>query len=1197
MKKFLSIVLSVAMILGTMSTVVFADGAGTTYQVGADKTYTDLNSAIVTNNGAEDAIYEIYGEVELEIPGTHGDFEFNGAKVVGMDNEAQVTVVGGGVSDIVNVNMENIKFADEGTYNNSSSEFMYQNFSGKSSFSNVSFLDGVRFCNSYVGTAAVITAEKCSFYEESENEYTLWIDGGVITVTDSVLEGTRGVKMGDARYAADNLELEVSGCEFKNIYKKPAFVVSNVDAASTIEIEETTLTDCDYGLLVNEVADYSGITVDGKNPVYVASKGNEYYTDMAYALKEADGDSSALTEYVAEVNGTYYTNLVDAVKARGDINLLADVDLQNVEWEPASLKGNFNGNGHTISNLKINKPDNNNVGFITSLNGVFENVNFVNVDVVGKENVGAVAGRTGGSGALVKNVTVTGDIKVESTSNGYARAAVIVGGWAYGRYIDITVDGGSSDTSYVKHTGGGDGRYCAGIVGHADDVDEYTNCVVRNITIDGDWLCGGIAGPGPSDGIATGCVVENVKIASDYSGGMFGWYYGDGTIEDSTVKNVEFTDGGTNNGAIGGYGMAPNVGVKNVTIENVVNYGGAPMISYLAAIDDNYYATLDVALEAAVDGDTITLLADNEIENANIKKNVTIDLNDNTLTVDAEGIMDNAAGGNAAIWTWKAVTIKNGNIVVNSDAKIANGVFYIAGKTDAKLTLDDVVLTANNTNGTDLFVSCEPGMLEILYSTINAEGVSKLINGGDGGKATIKYSEINVANSDRAIVNIVLDAGWSTIDIDNMADNALRNVSGRIHQTTIDVEGAACGLKNDGGKELSLTGTSTVTLTGATEYDLYLKDGAKLNVGPSSVLYANTSYIANHDDTSGNLVAKAEKVYVQFKKVDVDANNNDTVEGSDEYEIVLAGYDEEAIHELASADLTFAFDGTLVSGGKMDYTVIPAKGVTLTNVPNTDRYMFNYDGVTKYEETGKAIVIGTITIEGYGSYTLGTDATVTTNAVYATEIRDSIVDGFENAAELVVNEDMLANDGMVGETGLTEIAVPTRTLTINIDFYNTVENNAAVYQDMEVRIVGGTVDKKIALGEDTDADADYTVVEDLPYNTAYTVTVSGAGYRTARYTVNLNDHKTLNFWNNVMDENHAIEVEEGLASSKTTKNFLAGDIVKDNNINIYDLSAVVSYFSMELDTDAYSTYAKYDLNRDGFIDSKDVAYVLVSWGK
>jgi hypothetical protein len=64
-----------------------------------------------------------------------------------------------------------------------------------------------------------------------------------------------------------------------------------------------------------------------------------------------------------------------------------------------------------------------------------------------------------------------------------------------------------------------------------------------------------------------------------------------------------------------------------------------------------------------------------------------------------------------------------------------------------------------------------------------------------------------------------------------------------------------------------------------------------------------------------------------------------------------------------------------------------------------------------------------------------------------------------------------------------------------------------------------------------------------------------------------------------------------------TKNFLAGDIVKDNNINIYDLSAVVSYFGTENLVSAYPAYAKYDLNRDGVIDSKDVAYVLVSWGE
>ena len=94
----------------------------------------------------------------------------------------------------------------------------------------------------------------------------------------------------------------------------------------------------------------------------------------------------------------------------------------------------------------------------------------------------------------------------------------------------------------------------------------------------------------------------------------------------------------------------------------------------------------------------------------------------------------------------------------------------------------------------------------------------------------------------------------------------------------------------------------------------------------------------------------------------------------------------------------------------------------------------------------------------------------------------------------------------------------------------------------------------------------------------------------------MTENKTLNFWNNVKDIENAKAIEDK-GTVKVTKNFLAGDIVKDNNINIYDLSAVVSYFNTTNDTSAYSDYAKYDLNRDGVINSKDVAYVLVSWGE
>lgn len=38
----------------------------------------------------------------------------------------------------------------------------------------------------------------------------------------------------------------------------------------------------------------------------------------------------------------------------GDIELLADIDMANVEMQPiASFQGNLNGNGYTISNLSV----------------------------------------------------------------------------------------------------------------------------------------------------------------------------------------------------------------------------------------------------------------------------------------------------------------------------------------------------------------------------------------------------------------------------------------------------------------------------------------------------------------------------------------------------------------------------------------------------------------------------------------------------------------------------------------------------------------------------------------------------------------------------------------------------------------------------------------------------------------------------
>jgi len=368
------------------------------------------------------------------------------------------------------------------------------------------------------------------------------------------------------------------------------------------------------------------------------------------------------TQAVAQIGEVKYADLHEAMvaaKAGETVLLISDVDLAGTEWEPVSFKGTFDGQDHTISNLTINKPGVSNTGFITSLNGTFKNVTFKNPTVTGGENTGVVAGRAGGSAALAENITVNGTIKVETTHSGYARAGVIVGGWAYGNYINITVDGGDKAVSYIKHTGGGDGRYVAGIVGHADDVESYVNCTVKNITIRGGWLCGGIAGPGPSDDTVTGCTVENIDVNAGYSGGMFGWYYGAGTIKDATIKNVTFTGSSTNNGIIGGYGNNPNANVENVTFENVKNANGAPLLDHVAEVGGEIYFDLQEAVNAGgevkvlrdvVLADTITIPAG---------KTVTLNLNGKTISQEK-----------ACTASYEMISNK-GNLTITGNGKIS----------------------------------------------------------------------------------------------------------------------------------------------------------------------------------------------------------------------------------------------------------------------------------------------------------------------------------------------------------------------------------------------------------------------------------------------------------------------------------------------------------------------------------------------
>ena len=348
-------------------------------------------------------------------------------------------------------------------------------------------------------------------------------------------------------------------------------------------------------------------------------------------------------------------------------------------------------------------------------------------------------------------------------------------------------------------------------------------------------------------------------------------------------------------------------------------------------------------------------------------------------------------------------------------------------------------------------------------------------------------------------------------------------------------------------------------------------------IAPSFSTYAVTYTADNLDD---------DKI---TKNISVDF---EPVTGTSSYDIVLKAAGGKKINRFMSADLTFDIN---IKEGNVGYTITPAANTKISDL-NDGRYEFNMDGTNASGATGDNITIGTVKFEGTGKVDFGIK-TANTNIVNTAKSKDNIVEYNTTTGDGITTGKLDLSKKLTD----VELKAPTKELTVKVTFNNAISDNVKEYQDMKAVISGGDLSDDITVDFGSDAtklaNNVYTFTKALTKNTAYTVTVSGAGYRTARYTVTMTDDKTLNFWNNV--KNTAINVEEGVTAEATKKNvtFLAGDIVKDGTINIYDLSAVVSYFGTNNLVSEHLDYAKYDLNRDGKIDSKDVAYVLVSWGK
>ena len=205
-------------------------------------------------------------------------------------------------------------------------------------------------------------------------------------------------------------------------------------------------------------------------------------------------------------------------------------------------------------------------------------------------------------------------------------------------------------------------------------------------------------------------------------------------------KNVVAVSGGTFSSAVDKSLCANGY----IPTQNADGTYGVKVGKYVAEIGSQGYESLQEAVAAAEDGQTVTLLAD-AAEDVVISKSITLDLGGKTLT--------NTNVGKATISVQSGtVTVKNGNVVGGNDY------YNIEAKKDANLTLTDVTATAGNT-GSSMIDNW--GTLTITSGTYT--GGLNVVKSEEDSKLTITGGTFELSYATNGYTGVIFAYGDTTI--------------------------------------------------------------------------------------------------------------------------------------------------------------------------------------------------------------------------------------------------------------------------------------------------------------------------------------------------------------------------------------------------------------------------------------------------
>jgi len=409
-----------------------------------------------------------------------------------------------------------------------------------------------------------------------------------VNVTGGHIIGERAVQMHLPSASATTnpvMKLNVTGGTLEtneNTYNIGVYVLSSGQSAENVNVKIGGDAEIKGSVLINAAAtntmsessvEITGGFISGTYGVYSYSDDTEKaksvinitggtfavdpsdYVANGYVAKQNENNLWTIVPAPAVVEGgyeisnaaqlKYFAESVNAGETTYNgttIKLAADIDLQNDPWTPIGFNSNsvvgsekyftgtFDGQDHTIRNLKIDVKDQGGVGlFGTVYNASFKNFTLENVDIKaveseddpantsGAENhsnyivgghIGAVVGYDAKAGEVnFENVHVKGLVRIEGETRAAQgqRIGGIIGGRSSSMMTFKNVSVKGTDGSYIK-------GYCstAGVSGQIQNVVTYENVHTDIDVYAVTFGAGGIAGI-----VSQGSTFTNCSSAGD----------------------------------------------------------------------------------------------------------------------------------------------------------------------------------------------------------------------------------------------------------------------------------------------------------------------------------------------------------------------------------------------------------------------------------------------------------------------------------------------------------------------------------------------------------------------------------------------------------------------------------------------------------------------------------------------------------